>query len=193
MVVGMVGQGSTEDVRGGFQRDMKFRKVERKRGDWKDKMSEERTRRRNASSPFPRNDLTSGKGDSIRTDQLTPYWTLVRVVHQNLLGLWKHLSILFKLQLHKILKTALTEYDFGNILGELSYIITSIINFTGMKEHLKFSHQKIIHTKKNGFLFQEILTGGYFSVELRDMDYIILVWNLIIYFYISCLKWVPLS
>ena len=133
------------------------------------------------------------KGDSLRTDQLTPYWTLVRVAHQNLLGLWKHLSILFKLQLHKILKTALTEYDFGNILGELSYLITSIINFTGMKEHLKFSHQKITHTKKNGFLFQEILTGRYFSIELRDMDYIILVWNLIIYFYISCLKWVPLG
>lgn len=171
---------------------MKFRKVERKRGDWKDKMSEERTRRKNASNPFPRNDLTSGKGDSIHTDQLTPYWMLVRVVNQNLLGLGKHLSILFKLQLHKILKTALTEYDFGNILGELSYLITSIINFTGMKEHLKFSHQKIIH-KKNGFLFQEILTGRYFSIELRDMDYIILVWNLIIYFYISCLKWFPLS
>ena len=29
----MVGQGSVEDVRGGFQKDMKFRKVERKRGD----------------------------------------------------------------------------------------------------------------------------------------------------------------
>lgn len=96
---------------------------------------------------------------------------LVRVVNQKLLGLWKHLPILFKLQLHKILKTALTDYDFGNILGELSYLITSIINFTGIKEHLKFSHQKIIH-KKNDFLFQEILTGRYFSIELRDTDYI---------------------
>lgn len=51
----------------GFQRDVRVRKVERKRGGRKDKMSKQRARGRNVSGPFPRNDLTGGDGDSIHT------------------------------------------------------------------------------------------------------------------------------